>query len=182
MTKKSKFQKALKIQKALESNVDPKSFFDDFKAFINRGNVVELAVGVIIGGAFSKIVSSLVSDIITPILGILLGGVNFSSLKITVHNFFGANTSYSISYGLFLQNVIDFIIIAFSIFIFVRYFTKLQEATARKSAIKANKDSDEQSDSAKDSDDTMSESSAELALLTEIRDSLKTIAKISKKH
>lgn len=90
----------------------------EFKEFISRGNVVDLAVGVIIGGAFGKIVSSLVNDILMPIIGLLLGGVDFSSLAIKFKD-------TTISYGMFIQNIIDFLIIAFCVFIFVKIVNKL---------------------------------------------------------
>jgi len=86
--------------------------WSEFKQFVMRGNVLDLAVGVIIGGAFGKIVSSLVNDIIMPLLGLLLGEINFSALSVT----FGQSV---ITYGAFIQSIIDFIIIAFSIFIFI---------------------------------------------------------------
>ena len=89
----------------------------DFKAFAFKGNLIDLAVAVVIGGAFGKIVASLVADIITPLIGILVGGVNLTELKATV----GAAT---LNYGLFLQACIDFLIIAFCIFLFIRLFTK----------------------------------------------------------
>ena len=79
------------------------SFINEFKIFISRGNVIDLAVGVIVGGAFSKIVTSLVNDILTPIIGILLGGKDFSNLSLTIGD---AN----IAYGAFIQNIIDFLI------------------------------------------------------------------------
>jgi len=90
----------------------------EFKEFIKRGNVMDLAVGVIVGGAFSSIVTSLVNNILTPILGIFLGGVDFSGLSITIDD---AN----INYGLFIQSVIDFLIIAFCIFIMIKVINKL---------------------------------------------------------
>jgi large conductance mechanosensitive channel len=85
----------------------------EFKEFAMKGNVVDLAVGIIIGGAFGKIVSSLVSDVIMPAIGLLLGGVDFSDLKITI----GQAT---IKYGAFVQTIVDFTIIAFSIFLLVK--------------------------------------------------------------
>ena len=90
----------------------------EFKKFISKGNVVDLAVGVIIGGAFGKIVSSLVNDILMPIIGILIGGIDFSSLSIKVG-------SAKITYGMFIQNIIDFLIIAFCVFIFVKIVNKI---------------------------------------------------------
>jgi large conductance mechanosensitive channel len=94
---------------------------NEFKAFAMRGNVLDLAVGVIIGGAFGKIVSSLVGDIIMPIVGLFLGGINFADLSFTVG-------SAVIKWGTFVQNIIDFIIIAFVIFMIVRGANKLQKA------------------------------------------------------
>lgn len=90
----------------------------EFKEFISRGNVVDLAVGVIVGGAFGKIVSSLVNDIMMPVIGVIIGGIDFSNLSITFRN-------ATISYGMFIQNIIDFLIISMCIFIFVKFINKL---------------------------------------------------------
>lgn len=90
----------------------------EFKEFINRGNVVDLAVGVIIGGSFGKIVTSLVNDLLMPIIGIVIGGIDFSNLSITYKD-------SQIAYGAFLQNIIDFLIIAVSIFFFVKLLNKI---------------------------------------------------------
>jgi large conductance mechanosensitive channel len=89
----------------------------EFKEFALRGNVMDLAIGVIIGGAFGKIVSSLVGDVLIPILGLLTGGINLSGLSFTV----GEAT---VRYGAFLQAVVDFLIIAFAVFLFVRAFNR----------------------------------------------------------
>ena len=94
------------------------SVVDEFKTFISRGNVVDLAVGVIIGGAFGKIVSSLVNDIVMPLIGILLGGADLSALTVKIGD-------AQIAYGSFLQNIIDFLIIGASIFIFVKLINSL---------------------------------------------------------
>lgn len=93
---------------------------NDFKKFISRGNVVDMAIGVIIGGAFGKIVSSLVNDILMPLIGVLLGGLNFSDLSITVGN-------AAVKYGIFLQTIIDFLIISFSIFMMIKLFEKFKK-------------------------------------------------------
>ena len=90
----------------------------EFKKFIARGNVIDLAVGVIVGGAFSKIVSSLVENILMPLLGLVIGGLDFSNLVITFKN-------TTINYGLFIQNVVDFIIVAFCIFLVVKVINKI---------------------------------------------------------
>ncbi|AKR37716.1 MAG TPA: large conductance mechanosensitive channel protein MscL [Bacillus sp. (in: Bacteria)] len=92
--------------------------WNEFKKFAFKGNVVDLAVGVVIGAAFGKIVSSLVKDIITPLLGMVLGGVDFTSLH------FGYGKS-AVMYGNFIQTIFDFLIIAASIFMFVKVFNKL---------------------------------------------------------
>lgn len=92
----------------------------EFKEFISKGNVVDLAVGVIVGGAFGKIVTSLVNDILMPILGIIIGGVDFSSLTISIGE-------AKIAYGSFIQNIIDFLIVAFCIFIFVKAINRLTD-------------------------------------------------------
>jgi large conductance mechanosensitive channel len=104
---------------------------DEFKQFAMRGNVVDMAVGIIIGGAFGKIVSSFVSDVIMPPLGILIGGVNFTDLKITIKSQIvdaaGAviNPAVTINYGNFIQVVFDFVIIAFAIFSMIKIMNNL---------------------------------------------------------
>lgn len=95
----------------------------EFKEFVMRGNVLDLAVGVIIGGAFGKIVGSLVNDILMPLVGLLMGGVNFSELAFTV----GAA---QVKWGLFVQTVIDFLVIAFVIFFIVRTANRMKKAPA----------------------------------------------------
>ena len=101
------------------------SVVDEFKTFISRGNVVDLAVGVIIGGAFGKIVSSLVDDMIMPLIGVLLGGLDFSTLSIKIGD-------ASITYGNFLQNIIDFLIIAASIFVLIKVINHKKQKTPKK--------------------------------------------------
>ena len=125
-----------------------KGFIDEFKTFIKRGNVLDLAVGVIIGGAFGTIVSSLVDDILMPIVGVIIGGHDFSNLSITVG-------SAVIKYGSFIQNVIDFLIVAFCVFIFVKLINKF----FIKEKIEEKKEEPKKSD--------------EVLLLEEIRDLLK---------
>jgi len=124
-----------------------KNFIAEFKAFAIKGNVIDLAVAVVVGAAFGKIVSSLVENIIMPSVGILLGGINFTSLSLKVG-------SSVITYGVFLQNVFDFSIIAFVIFLVVRVIGRLQKKDAAAPA-------------------PAKEPSAEVKLLTEIRDSLR---------
>jgi len=126
-------------------------FVKEFREFISRGSVVDLAVGVIIGAAFGKITTSLVNDIVMPAVGILLGGIDFSSLSVNVG---GAH----ITYGAFIQNIIDFLIIAACIFIFIKVINGIHNKTKSETTkSKAdNKKTDEQ-----------------LAILKEIRDSLK---------
>ena len=97
-----------------------KGFMEEFKDFVAKGNVMDMAVGVIIGGAFGKIVSSLVENILMPLIGILLGGVNFSDLSATVGN-------AEVKYGVFLQAVFDFLIIALVIFIMIKQISKVTD-------------------------------------------------------
>ena len=97
----------------------------EFKEFIKRGNVLDLAVGVIIGGAFQKIVSSLVDNILMPLLGLVIGGVDFTNLSIKVLN-------AEVKYGLFIQNVIDFLIVAFCVFLLVKAINKVMEKAIKK--------------------------------------------------
>lgn len=103
------------------------SFIKEFREFAMRGNVVDMAVGVIIGGAFGKIVSSLVADIAMPVLGILTGGVDFKDLKITLTEAVGETPAVTLNYGAFVQNVFDFIIIAFVIFMMIKGINKVKK-------------------------------------------------------
>jgi len=102
-----------------------KKFFAEFKEFISKGNVVDLAVGVVIGSAFGKIVSSLVDNIIMPLVGMIIGGIDFSDLSVKIG-------SAKLEYGLFIQNVVDFLIIAFCIFMVVKAFNKVTEKVKKK--------------------------------------------------
>ena len=97
----------------------------EFKTFISKGNVVDLAVGVIIGSTFGKIVSSLVNDILMPIIGIIIGGIDFSNLTIQLKD-------ATIKYGIFIQNIIDFLIVAFCIFIFIKLINKVSKKEEEK--------------------------------------------------
>lgn len=99
----------------------------EFKEFAFKGNVVDLAVGVIIGGAFGKIVTSLVNDIIMPLLSILLGGLNFSDMKYVITPANGDVAEVAFKYGSFIQSFIDFFIIAFSIFMFIKLLSSFQK-------------------------------------------------------
>ena len=128
--------------------------WEEFKKFAFKGNVVDMAVGVIIGGAFGKIVSSLVNDIIMPIFGYITSGMDFKDLKITL----GSDQSAQILYGNFIQNVVDFFIIAISVFIFVKLVNNTKEKMLR------------HEDKA---EPEVPQISAEEKLLTEIRDLLK---------
>ena len=102
-----------------------KKIINEFKEFISKGNVLDLAVGVIIGGAFQKIVTSLVNDVFMPILGIVIGGLDFSNLTIQFKD-------ATINYGLFIQNIIDFLIMAFCIFIIIKLFNNIRKKIEKK--------------------------------------------------
>ena len=121
-----------------------KKTFKEFKEFISKGNVFDMAVGVIIGGAFGKIVTSLVNDIIMPLVGIIIGGHDFSNLTIKVKD-------ATINYGLFIQNIVDFLIVAACIFFVIKVVSRFKKKEEAKPA----------------------EPSEEILLLREIRDSLK---------
>ena len=109
-------------------------FRKEFIEFINRGSVVDLAVGVAVGGAFTKIVNSLVNDIVMPIVGLIAGGVDFTDLAIRIPNFFGTGDEAVIAYGNFLQNVIEFLIIAWVIFMIVKAMNRLNRRRDAKKA------------------------------------------------
>lgn len=120
------------------------SFFEEFKKFAVKGNVIDLAVGVVIGAAFGNITKSLVDDVIMPPLGLLISNVNFSRLKIVLKEAVMENgqvlhPAVSINYGNFLQTVINFLIIAFAIFLLVRTINRLREKEAAKPAPASNK-------------------------------------------
>ena len=101
------------------------SFRQEFIEFINRGSVVDLAVGVAVGGAFTTIVNSLVNDIVMPIVGLVAGGVDFTNLALHIPNFFGTGDEAVIAYGNFIQNVIQFLIIAFVIFLIIKGMNRI---------------------------------------------------------
>lgn len=98
----------------------------EFKEFAVKGNVVDMAVGVVIGAAFGKIVSSLVADIITPVLGLVVGGVNFTNLKVTLREAVADKPPVTWNYGSFIQTVFDFLIIAWAIFLLVKLINRLK--------------------------------------------------------
>jgi len=106
------------------------SMMQEFKEFAIKGNVIDLAVGLVIGSAFGKIVSSLVSGIIMPPIGVLIGGVDFSNLAVVIKEAVGDTPAVVISYGAFIQTVIDFAIIAFAIFMLVKGINKLKKKEA----------------------------------------------------
>lgn len=110
------------------------SLIKEFKEFAVRGNVVDMAVGIIIGGAFGKIVSSLVTDVVMPPVGVLLGGVDFSKLSLTVREASEAAEAVTINYGKFINTVIDFVIIAFVIFMAIKGMNKLKKQEEEKPA------------------------------------------------
>ncbi|MDA3840592.1 MAG: large-conductance mechanosensitive channel protein MscL [Patescibacteria group bacterium] len=127
--------------------------FKEFKEFAVKGNVIDLAVGIIIGGAFGKIVSSFVSDIVMPPIGVMLGGVDFSNLAITLKKAAGDAEAVTLNYGMFINSVIDFVIIAFAIFIAVKQINKFKKKEEEKEKVVPTPE--------------------DIVLLREIRDSLK---------
>ena len=131
--------------------------FDEFKAFVMRGNVVDLAVGVIIGGAFGKIVTSLVNDIFMPIIGMILGNVNFTSLEIKLGEPVEGAEQAAIRYGAFIQEIVNFLIIALCIFMVIKVINKMQKKKEEAPA-------------------PAPEPTKEEVLLTEIRDALNKMA------
>jgi large conductance mechanosensitive channel len=133
------------------------SFSSEFKEFAMRGNVVDMAVGIVIGGAFGKIVSSFVNDVLMPPIGMLMGGMNFSELAITLQEASGDVAAVTVKYGAFIQTVIDFIIIAFAIFMVIKGMNNLKR----------------KEEAAPEPEPEPEKPSEEVTLLTEIRDSLK---------
>lgn len=148
-------KKIVEKEKILKEKEKVNKFINEFKTFVARGNVLDLAVGVVVGGAFSKIVTSLVNDIIMPVIGVIIGGRDFTNLSLKV----GEAT---IAYGAFIQNIIDFLLIALCIFVFIKFMNNF--------FIK--KKEEEKKESPKKND--------EVVLLEEIRDLLKKEKKSSK--
>ncbi|MCJ7729051.1 MAG: large-conductance mechanosensitive channel protein MscL [Sedimentisphaerales bacterium] len=107
-------------------------WLQEFKTFAVRGNVVDMAVGIVIGAAFGKIVSSFVADVIMPPIGMLISGIDFSNLAVTLKQATGKTTAVTLNYGKFIQTVVDFTIVAFAIFIVVKAINTLK----RKEAVK----------------------------------------------
>ena len=130
---------------------------DEFKAFVMRGNVVDLAVGVIIGAAFGKIVTSLVNDIFMPIIGMIIGNVDFTTLEIKIGEPVEGAEQAAIKYGMFIQEIVNFLIIALCIFMVIKLINKVQKKKEEEPA-------------------PAPEPTKEEVLLTEIRDALKKMA------
>jgi large conductance mechanosensitive channel len=103
------------------------SMMSEFKSFAMRGNVVDMAVGIVMGGAFGKIVSSFVADVLMPPIGIILGGVDFSDLAVILQEASGDAAAVTLSYGLFIQAIVDFVIIAFAIFMVVKAMNSVKK-------------------------------------------------------
>ena len=127
----------------------------EFKDFAMRGNVVDMAVGIVVGGAFGKITTSFVNDVLMPPIGMMLGGVDFASLALTIQEAAGEAEAVTIKYGLFINTVLDFLIIAFAIFMVVRAMNSMQKEEEA-------------------APEAPPEPSKEETLLTEIRDALRT--------
>ena len=130
------------------------SFIQEFKEFAMKGNVIDMAVGVVIGGAFGKIVTSLVGDVIMPVVGVITGGMNFTDLKLVIKEAVGETPAVTINYGSFIQTTVDFLIIAFCIFCAIKAINKLKKEKPAEPEAPA-------------------EPSEDIKLLSEIRDLLK---------
>ena len=116
-------------QNTTKSTNKPKrgsSFAKEFKEFIDRGNVLDLAVGVAVGGSFTAIVTSLVNDIIMPLVSLLAGGFDFTKLSLTIPNLFGDETAAVITYGNFIQNTVNFLLVALCVFLLVRTINRIR--------------------------------------------------------
>ena len=131
------------------------SMMSEFKDFAMRGNVVDMAVGIVIGGAFGKIVSSFVADVLMPPMGLALGGVDFSNLAITLQEATGEAEAVLMKYGVFIQTIVDFLIIAFAIFLVVKAMNSMKKEEPEEEAAPPAPSNEE-------------------VLLTEIRDALRS--------
>lgn len=136
--------------------------FKEFKEFISKGNVMDMAVGLVTGSAFTAIVQSLVNDVIMPLIGLLVGGFNFADLKVTLKE--TADGAVTLNYGAFIQAVVNFLIVAFVIFLVVKAMNKMRAAA--ENLVKK-----EEEEAA--AEEAPAEPPADIALLTEIRDLLK---------
>jgi len=130
------------------------SMMSEFREFAMRGNVVDMAVGIVIGGAFGKIVSSFVSDVLMPPIGLAIGGVDFSQLSVTLKQAAGEAEAVTLNYGAFIQSVVDFVIIAFAIFMVIKAMNSMKKKEEAKP-------------------EEPPKPSEEVTLLTEIRDQLR---------
>jgi large conductance mechanosensitive channel len=149
--------KILEIPDLKKAKLPKVKWVDEFKAFALRGNVVDMAIGIIIGAAFGKIVSSLVTDVIMPPLGFVIGGVDFKDLNIVLKEAAGSTPAVTLNYGNFIQVVFDFIIVAFAIFMVIKALAMARHRSEIKKEVTAK----------------IAEPSKEELLLTEIRDLLK---------
>lgn len=132
--------KAEDIKNNIKDNIRPRKFLKDFRDFAIKGNVVDLAVAVVIGAAFGKIVSSLVADVIMPLVSVLVGGINLPSLKWTLKEVVLGdggvvkNAAVTINVGVFLQNIFDFVIIALAVFLMVKIIGRLKKQLLKEEA------------------------------------------------
>jgi large conductance mechanosensitive channel len=117
-----------------------RTFFAEFKQFAMRGNVVDMAVGIIIGGAFGKIVSSLVNDVVMPPFGVLAGGIDFRDLALTIRQGADGTEDVTLNYGLFINTTIDFLIVAFAVFLLIRVMNNLKRREAAPAPVPTTKE------------------------------------------
>lgn len=113
-----------------------KKVVNEFKEFISRGSVVDLAVGIIVGGAFTSIVNSFVNDVIMPVIGLILGKINFSELKLVLVKATETVSEVSINYGNFLQNIVNFLLTALAIFIMIKFINSFKRKEKKKEEVK----------------------------------------------
>lgn len=137
-----------------------KSVVQEFKEFVSRGNVVDMAVGIIIGSSFTAIVQSLVNDVVMPIVGVIVGGVNFTDLKIVITPAAGDVAEVAVRYGAFIQSIVNFLLIAIVVFTMVKLINKMRDMSKKKEERRAEPPRPPRP-------------SEEVLLLREIRDSLK---------
>lgn len=137
--------------RAKVTKIKQNKFLNEFKEFISRGSVMDMAVGIVIGAAFTAIITSLVNDILMPLIGLVAGGIDFTNLAITIPNFFGTGDQAIIRYGNFLQCIVNFLIIAFCIFLCIKLINRFRRKTNKEAKTEA----------------------AKLAVLKEIRDELR---------
>lgn len=171
MKKTKEERNAELIAKSKEIKEKHTSFWHEFKQFISRGNVFDMAVGIVVGGAFTQIVNSLVNNILNPVVGLATNGIDFGSLKVVLKASEEGKNELSLSYGAFINSIINFLIVSLVIFCLLRSFNSLKKKADTKKALEKKKAEEEALKEIISTEEV--KESSEIAILKEIRDLLK---------